>query len=64
MTIPIWLPFGLLALWCAIYPVPAWMRRLAGWDWYVIRAWTLGVCFSLAVWAAVWVLVLWLAGVL
>lgn len=64
MTIPLWLPFALLAAWCAVYPAPSWMRRLAGLDWTIIVAWALVVLGSLAVWAVFSLVILTLAGVL
>lgn len=57
MTIPLWVPFALLAGWCWIWP-PDWMRRaLGGVD--MLKVVVYGYC------VAFWVFVaLFLAGVL
>lgn len=58
MTVPVWAPFMLLTLICAVWPPPRWMRRL---DWYKVGAWTGCVAGSLIVWVCVFLIVWWAA---
>ena len=58
MTIPLWAPFALLTAVCAIYPAPAWTRRV---DWYALACWSACLVFCLTVWFGVFLLVRWAA---
>lgn len=60
MTVPMWAPFAVLTVVCAVKPTPSWMRRLAhSLDWVLLGAWLLALAYSVAVWVGI----LWIAGV-
>lgn len=51
MTIPLWTPFMFLAGVCAVFPLPAWARRV---DWPVLVFWaSYLVLYGLTVFALV-----------
>ena len=58
MTVPIWTPFAVLTVVCALFPPPAWVRRV---DWVSVAGLCACLSFCIVVWYGVFRLVWWLA---